>query len=76
MIASAGSSGHHRGCPCQCRKIHFSACAADPEQKIKALEVQLREANEKAQLFEAVFDVLKGGLLDVELYQALTLDFH
>nr|WP_228122006.1 IS3 family transposase [Variovorax paradoxus] len=30
-----------------------------PEQKIKALEVQLREANEKAQLFEAVIDVLK-----------------
>lgn len=30
-----------------------------PEQKIKALEVQLREANEKAQLFEAVLDVLK-----------------
>jgi transposase len=30
-----------------------------PEQKIKALEVQLREAREKAQLFEAVLDVLK-----------------
>ena len=30
-----------------------------PEQKIKALEVQLREAQEKAQLFEAVLDVLK-----------------
>lgn len=30
-----------------------------PEQQIKALEIQLREANEKAQLFEAVLDVLK-----------------
>lgn len=30
-----------------------------PEQKIKALEVQLRQANEKAQLFEAVLDVLR-----------------
>lgn len=30
-----------------------------PEQKIKALEVQLRDAREKAQLFEAVLDVLK-----------------
>lgn len=30
-----------------------------PEQKIKALEVQLQQAQEKAQLFEAVLDVLK-----------------
>lgn len=30
-----------------------------PEQRIKELEVQLREAQEKAQLFEAVLDVLK-----------------
>ena len=30
-----------------------------PEQQIKALQVQLKEANEKAQLFEAVLDVLK-----------------
>ncbi len=33
--------------------------ALTPEQKIKALEVQLQEAQEKAQLFEAVLDVLK-----------------
>ncbi len=26
-----------------------------PEQQIKALQVQLREANEKAQLFEAIW---------------------
>ena len=31
-----------------------------PEQKIKQLEVQLRESNEKARLFEAVIDVLKN----------------
>ena len=30
-----------------------------PEQRIKELEVQLREAQEKARLFEAVIDVLK-----------------
>jgi len=30
-----------------------------PEQQIKALQGQLREAREKAQLFEAVLDVLK-----------------
>ena len=39
-----------------------SSAPASPlttDQKIKALEVQLREANEKAQLFEAVIDVLK-----------------
>lgn len=35
------------------------AALPTPEQKIKALEVQLREANEKAQLFEVVIDVLK-----------------
>ena len=30
-----------------------------PEQRIKALEVQLKEAREKSQFFEAVIDVLK-----------------
>nr|WP_218840255.1 IS3 family transposase [Variovorax sp. YR752] len=35
------------------------AAPLTPEQQIKALEVQLREANEKARLFEAVIDVLK-----------------
>ena len=48
---------------------HAASCAAmphdktpvplTPEQQIKALQVQLREANEKALLFEAVLDVLK-----------------
>jgi transposase len=30
-----------------------------PEQRIKELEVQLKDAQEKAQLFEAMLDVLK-----------------
>lgn len=30
-----------------------------PERRIKELEVQLKDAQEKAQLFEAVLDVLK-----------------
>lgn len=30
-----------------------------PEQQIKALQVQLKQAQEKAQLFEAVLEVLK-----------------
>jgi transposase len=30
-----------------------------PEQQIKALQVQLKEAQEKAKLFEAVIDVLR-----------------
>lgn len=48
---------------------HAASCAAmppdksptplTPEQQIKALEVQLKEANEKARLFEAMLDVLK-----------------
>jgi transposase-like protein len=37
----------------------FTPASLTPEQKIKALEVQLQEANEKARLFEAVLDVLK-----------------
>ena len=35
------------------------AAPLTPEQRIKALEVQLQEANEKARLFEMVLDVLK-----------------
>ena len=30
-----------------------------PDQRIKELEVQLKEANEKARLFEAMLDVIK-----------------
>ncbi|MBS1211149.1 MAG: Ispsy11, transposase orfa [Proteobacteria bacterium] len=36
-----------------------SSLPLTPEQQIKALEVQLRAAQEKAQLFEAVVEVLK-----------------
>jgi len=31
-----------------------------PDQRIKELEVQLREANQKARLFEAMLDVIKN----------------
>ena len=31
-----------------------------PDQRIKELEVQLKEANEKARLFEAMLDVIKS----------------
>ena len=41
------------------KKSSFAPVSLTPEQKIKALEVQLREARQKAQLFEAVLDVLK-----------------
>lgn len=30
-----------------------------PEQRIKALEVELKDANLKAQLFEAMLDIIK-----------------
>ena len=33
---------------------------ATPDQRIKELEVQLKEANEKARLFEAMLDVIKN----------------
>ena len=33
--------------------------ALTPEQRIKELEVQLKEAREKSRFFEAVIDVLK-----------------
>lgn len=41
------------------RKKSPSPQTLTPEQRIKELEVQLQEAREKAQLFEAVLDVLK-----------------
>lgn len=45
--------------PMPMKKPSFASAPLTPEQKIKALEVQLQEANEKARLFEAVLDVLK-----------------
>jgi transposase len=58
---SWGSASSRLPMPVPIKKSSSSAPAAPltPEQKIKALEVQLQEANEKAQLFEAVLDVLK-----------------
>ena len=37
----------------------MSSLSQTPEQRIKELEVQLKEAREKSQFFEAVIDVLK-----------------
>lgn len=37
-----------------------AALPQTPEQRIKALEVALREANEKAQLFAAMLDVIQN----------------
>ncbi len=39
--------------------IDRAPTALTPGQQIKALQVQLKEANEKARLFEAPLDVLK-----------------
>ncbi|HEL5041424.1 hypothetical protein [Stenotrophomonas maltophilia] len=46
-------------CPHDDFSQKWTATPLTPEQQIKALQVQLREANEKAQLFEAIVDVLK-----------------
>lgn len=39
--------------------IDKTPTALTPEQQIRALQVQLKQAQEKAQLFEAVIDVLR-----------------
>jgi len=52
-----GGSGAAR-VPSSC-PMKKSSLPLTPEQQIKALEVQLRAAQEKAQLFEAVVEVLK-----------------
>ena len=39
--------------------IDNKATPLTPEQQIKALQVQLKQAQDKAQLFEAMLDVLK-----------------
>jgi len=46
-------------CPHDDFSQKWTATPLTPEQQIKALQVQLREANEKAQLFEAIVDALK-----------------
>jgi len=40
-------------------RVPLPPAVLTPDQRIKALEVQLRESQEKAKLFEAVIDVLK-----------------
>lgn len=50
---------HHLAYLCRFPSLSGPDLPQPPEQKIKALEVQLREANEKARFFEAVLDVLK-----------------
>ena len=40
--------------------IDKTSATQTPDQQIKALQVQLKQAQEKAQLFEAVIDVLRN----------------
>ena len=54
-----GRQGWGRAASCAAMPRDKTPTALTPEQQIKALQVQLKEANEKAQLFEAVLDVLK-----------------
>ncbi len=54
-----GRQGWGRAASCAAMPQDKSPAALTPEQQIKALEVQLKEANEKARLFEAVLDLLK-----------------
>ncbi len=54
-----GRLGWGHAASCAAMPVDKSPIPLTPEQQIKALEVQLKEANEKARLFEAVLDVLK-----------------
>jgi transposase len=54
-----GRQGWGRAASCAAMPRDKTPTVLTPEQQIKALQVQLKEANEKAQLFEAVLDVLK-----------------
>ncbi len=54
-----GRQGWGRGASCTAMPPDKTPTPLTPEQQIKALQVQLKEAREKAQLFEAVLDVLK-----------------
>jgi len=42
------------------RQMNDKPLPLTPDQRIKELEVQLKEANEKARLFEAMLDVIKN----------------
>jgi transposase-like protein len=54
-----GRQGWGRAASCAAMPRDKTPTPLTPEQQIKALQVQLKEAREKAQLFEAVLDVLK-----------------
>jgi transposase-like protein len=55
-----GRQGWGRAASLAAMPVDKKPTVLTPEQQIKALQVQLRDANEKARLFEAVLDVLKN----------------
>jgi len=54
-----GRQGWGRAASCAAMPRDKTPTPLTPEQQIKALQVQLKQAQEKARLFEAVLDVLK-----------------
>lgn len=54
-----GRQGWGRAASCAAMPPDKQTTALTPEQQIKSLQVQLKLANEKARLFEAMLDVLK-----------------
>jgi transposase-like protein len=54
-----GRQGWSRAASSAAMPINKTPSTLTPEQRIKALEVQLAQAQEKAKLFEAVVEVLK-----------------
>ncbi len=54
-----GRRGWSRAASSAAMPIDKQAKPLTPEQQIKALQVQLKQAEQKAQFFEAVVDVLK-----------------
>lgn len=58
-LGKHGRQGWSNAASCAAMPRGKTTTPLTPEQQIKALQAQLREANEKAQLFEAVLDVLK-----------------
>lgn len=54
-----GRQGWGFAASCAAMPPDKTPAALTPEQQIKALQVQLKLANEKARLFEAMLDVLK-----------------
>ena len=58
-LRKLGRQGWGRAASCAAMPPDKQTTPPTPEQQIKALQVQLKEANEKARLFEAMLDVLK-----------------